>query len=393
MKPLGQSAYGTDPAAVLPEIKNPIMPKVELKPNDVSQPSADTSRESSDEISLFTIGSMLLAQRRLIFATTIFVTTLTVLPALFSPPRFTSSATAISAQNGNAGDSRLQGLAGQFGIRLGGSGGTVTTSPNFLVELARSRVILERILEDTVIAKGIDPSPMSDIADRPKLNRRDGQPNADEKLEKLIPELREVLSVSEVQTLSAVRVSVTTKSSDLSFVIAERLLEELNIFNQELGQSGAREERRFVENRLLEQEAVLRKAESALGAFLQSNRQFKSSPELSFEHDRLQREVDLQQQVLVGLAQTREEARVREVRNTPVISVIEPPIRAVQHDPRKRAQKGLLGVLGGFIVGVVLAIGIGIMREHGNSEDPEAQRFRALLREFLPSMRRPKGKE
>ncbi len=44
-----------------------------------------------------------------------------------------------------------------------------------------------------------------------------------------------------------------------------------------------------------------------------------------FEHDRLERPVSMRQELVTAMAQAYEQARVDEVRNTPVITVIDQP--------------------------------------------------------------------
>jgi len=88
-------------------------------------------------------------------------------------------------------------------------------------------------------------------------------------------------------------------------------------------QSQAAAERGFTEERMAEAQEELRAAENELQRFLQNNRQFQNSPELVFQHDRLQRRVAMRQQVYTSLVQSYEQARIDEVPNTPVITVVE----------------------------------------------------------------------
>ena len=104
--------------------------------------------------------------------------------------------------------------------------------------------------------------------------------------------------------------------------------------------------------------------------FLQTNRQL-GSPALTFQRDRLQREVQLQQQVVTSLAQQYEENRIREVRDTPVITVIEPPILAARPDARLRALILILGTAAGFCVALLTVVVHELWsREAGVAQDP-----------------------
>ena len=119
-------------------------------------------------------------------------------------------------------------------------------------------------------------------------------------------------------------------------------------------QSQAAAERAFIETRLAEVQDSLRAAEDRLERFLESNRQWAGSAELTFQRDRIQRQVVMQQQVFTSLAEAHEQARIGEVRNTPVITVVERPVRP---NPRWRVLKVALGMVLGGMLGVMLAFG------------------------------------
>jgi uncharacterized protein involved in exopolysaccharide biosynthesis len=147
-----------------------------------------------------------------------------------------------------------------------------------------------------------------------------------------------------------VSVAVRTRDPQVSLVIANRLIDGLNRFNRTTRQSQATEEREFTEGRLNEARAKVRAAEDALQSFLQRNRQFES-PQLAFERDRLQRELLFQQQIMTGLAQQYEEARIREVRDTPVITIVERPVLPAVPEPLHRARLLVL------FVGMMVTLG------------------------------------
>jgi uncharacterized protein involved in exopolysaccharide biosynthesis len=91
---------------------------------------------------------------------------------------------------------------------------------------------------------------------------------------------------------------------------------------------------------------------------LQQNRTFEQSPELTFTHDRLQREVSVQQQLYLSLAQAYEQARIDEVRNTPIITMIERPIMPVANPRMLFVKVGMA-----LLAGVALACLVAFLRE------------------------------
>jgi uncharacterized protein involved in exopolysaccharide biosynthesis len=168
------------------------------------------------------------------------------------------------------------------------------------------------------------------------------------------------------------------------------LLRGVNRFNSETRKSQAVAERQFVEARAAEAEIALRQAENRLQDFLQRNRVIGGSPELAFERDRLQREVTLRQQLYTSLLQNREEARIREVRDIPVITVIEAPQLPVLSEGRKSVFKALLGALVGSVVGLLIAFFTHVMTVTRRQSSSEAREFFTLLEGATPRFLRGK---
>ncbi len=326
-----------------------------------------------DEISLFALGSVLLQHRWRIVRWAFLGGMLATLTVLLKGVTWTASASFVPQ---GADDGGLRSLAGQFGVVIPGGAASATQSPEFYTDLLTSRVILGPIVDDTLVVVEEEGEPRAVL----ELLEVEGA-NPAELREEGIQALDESIRTSVARTTGVVTVSVKTAWPSVSLAITERLVEQVNRFNLQTRQSQAAQERRFVEARLATQRQSLLDAEGRLGAFLQANRQFENSPNLTFEFERLQREVALQQQVLVGLAQSYEEARIREVRDVPVITVIESPSLPARRDRRGVLLRGLLGVLVGGFLGVLVAFTGDMFARRRAEGDEEAARFAALLNE------------
>jgi uncharacterized protein involved in exopolysaccharide biosynthesis len=144
-------------------------------------------------------------------------------------------------------------------------------------------------------------------------------------------------------------------------MLAEQLvlsfLDEVNQFNLETRRSQAASERTFTEQRVQEVRHELRRAEDDLQRFLQRNRDYRNSPQLTFEQDRLAREVAVRQALYTTLSQALEKAKIEEVRDTPVITVVERPEMPAKPDGRGLLRKGLLALVVGTAIGVGFVLG------------------------------------
>ena len=110
------------------------------------------------------------------------------------------------------------------------------------------------------------------------------------------------------------------------------------------------------------------------------------APDLKFEEDGLTREISVRQQVFTTLTQIYEQARLEEVRDTPVLMVVEPAVQAPKADSRKLLLKVLVALfvgLGISIISVLFAKALGV----SSNPDPEG-RFKEVKEQAVADLRR-----
>jgi uncharacterized protein involved in exopolysaccharide biosynthesis len=325
-----------------------------------------------NDFSLLSLGSVLIRRRRTILVAALVGGILGLASSFISPRKYVSTSVFIP-QGADAGaSSGLALAASQLGIRVPATGGV--WGPPVYVELIRTRALLEPIALDTIeVAElGRKRVPVADLfgVEAPDPARRAAL---------AVNALRANIAANEVKPLGAVKVSVTTRWPTASLALAERLVRAINQFNLETRKSQATAERQFVDAQAAVAERALREAEDRLQAFLQQNRTFGGSPALAFTHNRLEREVSLRQQEYSSLLVNREEARIREVRDTPVITVIEPPRLPLTAESRRSAQRTVLGAVCGIMLAVVLVLLTnGIARAKGESSEAAREFFESL---------------
>lgn len=275
----------------------------------------------------------------------------------------------------------LGGLAAQFGLTLPTS--EVGQNPSFFQDLATSSEVLRQVVDSSYALGGQAPQRLDDIleakGDSPELRRDDA-----------VRRLGRVVSASVVAKTGLVKVSVRARDPVLAARVNATILALLDRFNLESRRTQAGAERRFTERRLGEVRDELREAEDRLQAFLQRNREYRNSPELSFQQDRLARDVAMRQQLYTTIAQAYEQAKVEEIRDTPVLSIVEPPRPPARPDPRGLLSLLLVAVAVGLALGVGLALLRAALAEAASPGIPdERQEFHRLRGVILVEIRRP----
>jgi G-rich domain on putative tyrosine kinase len=235
----------------------------------------------------------------------------------------------------------LAGLASQIGnLPIG-----TQTSAQFFGDLLGTYAVLRRVARDTFAWKG-HPVGLSAVYGY------DDQ-SEDLRVYKTVRRLRRALGVDVNVRTGVVRFTLEGRTPELAKALAESTLAALNIANIALRQKRAAAERAFTAERAEHAHEELASAEQVLAAFYQRNRSIANSPSLQVEEGQLRRQVDMAQQVYVQLRLQEEQAAVQEVRNTPAISVIDPPVLPVKRSWPRRQLAVVLGALIGFAIGSV----------------------------------------
>lgn len=334
------------------------------------------------EVSLLDLATTVLRHRRLIVMPPLVLFVLVVGFTLLRPRTYSAGASFIP-QSAASSLSRLAGFAAQLGVAV--PGGEVGASPDFYADFLSSDQLLRALVDGpyTVTINGTEER--GTLAQFYRITENDPAVAR----EKAVEALRDDFDVTTNVKSGIVSVSVKSRYPALALQVAEQTLTRVNDFNLQSRQTRAAAEREFIEGRLEELSAELRAAEDRLQSFLQQNREFSNSPQLRFQHDRLERAVQLQQQVYLTLAQGYEQARIDAVRNTPVISVVEQPILPARPDRRGTVIKGLLALVLGGLVGLGLALTRESMRSAARENPEQVGQFSRLRQATLADLRHP----
>ncbi len=306
------------------------------------------STQPGDDLTVSGLLEFLLRHRRLVLGTGLLAFLLVGGVALTRSRTYTSTA-RFMPQSSEGTLSQLSGLAATFGVSVPAT--DQGSSPNFYAELLKSRDVLRRTVESRYAFAARGDSMRGTLIELFETGRDSPAARRDAAAKALLKSIE----VGIGRETGTINLEVSTAWAELSQQVAGRMIQLVSDFNLHRLQTKAGAERRFVEARVDEAQDTLRAAEARLEGFLQRNRAYQNSPQLLFEHDRLERQVAMRQQVYTALAQSYEGARIDEVRNTPVITIMEPPDLPAKPDARLALVKGIFAGLVGLALGAFFA--------------------------------------
>jgi uncharacterized protein involved in exopolysaccharide biosynthesis len=149
--------------------------------------------------------------------------------------------------------------------------------------------------------------------------------------------LRTALDVSMDLKTSVLTLSIETKEPQLSADIVNTVVHSLDEFIRTKRITNASEQRKWIEERLVEVKADLSRAENNLKDFRERNRVVSGSPQLLLDQERLAREVQINSTMYIELKKQYEIVKIEEIKNIPIINVMDYARPAAKKDKPKKA--------------------------------------------------------
>lgn len=324
-------------------------------------PSASPDGRGAEPSALVLVETLIRHWRR-VTGFTFGVGVLTAALSLLLPPTYQATFSFFpQAKAGTKLPGSLASLAGQFGVAISDE---PTQSPQFYASLLGSRATLQPVL----FARFANPdsSQGSDSLSLIDIYRTAGRTPA-ERTENGLLRLTRSIDASLDALTGIVTVKVSARDPSLAAAIAGRLMQQLNTFNIEARRQQARERLAYAERTSAEAESTLVRAEDALEHFYAGNRQYQSSPSLTFEEQRLRRQVDMAQDLYLNLMRQYQGAEVDEANDVPVLVPIDQPVAPTRRTRPKRRVLVIVAMFLGFAtISAVVVIG-----EYGRRASPE----------------------
>ena len=294
--------------------------------------------------------------------------------AIVFKPVYTAEYSFVVEDEKSGGLGGALGLASQFGIDLGGGGGSGAFSGDNLLELMRSRSIVQKALlkqvsfdnkTKTLIEHYIDFNEMREgWQKKPELNKMLTFPvnvnpgSFTRQQDSLITAVHQniiqnFLSVAKIdRKLSIIKVEVKSTNENFSKYFAEALVDQVSQFYVETKTMKASQNVRILQHKV---DSVRQKLNSAISGVASSNDMNPNAnpSKMILRAPSQQRQVDVQANtaILTQLVTNLEISKVTLSKETPLIQVIDQPVF-----PLKKQRMGKLKslVIGGILGGILI---------------------------------------
>ena len=232
----------------------------------------------------------------------------------------------------------LAGLASLAGVNV--SGGDISrlypvilTSESVLTGVIDRRYLTDRFKDSVNLIQ--------------YLELAEGSPakNLDEALKRL----KDLMAVNLDVKTNVVSASVEMREPRLAADVLNAALTEMDLFLREKRTTGATEQRKWIESRLVQVNVELRGAEESLKDFREKNRRVMDSPQLMLEQERLAREVQVKGTIDLELRKQAEIAKIDEIKQITTINVLDEGREPVKKERPKRATNAVIAFLLAFV--------------------------------------------
>jgi uncharacterized protein involved in exopolysaccharide biosynthesis len=319
-------------------------------PTESEIPAISEGAKEESSIHWIEILSVLWNSKKLIAYVTGSVTVIAVIVSLLLPEYYRSTATLLpETEKGKL--SALGGisdLAALAGVSVGGEVSLAKLYPTII----KSEAVLQNVIyaryQTRKFNKPVNLVEFWEIEGKTR----------EQEYEAALKTLRDELEVSLDNRTNVVTISILTREPQLSADIVNNVTKELDRFIRTKRTTNASEQRKWIEDRLVEVKADLEKSENRLKEFREKNRRVADSPQLLLEQERLIREVTINSTIYTELKKQQEIVKIEEIKNIPIINVMDDGRAAARKEKPKRATIVLVSVFLSVAASMVYVIAV-----------------------------------
>ncbi|NHZ85157.1 MAG: hypothetical protein GWP19_04675 [Planctomycetia bacterium] len=279
-----------------------------------------------------------------------------VIYVLFIAKPIYTSETTLLLINSGGNQSRLSGLAGQFGFSLPLQDDNVNyLSAETLPEILSSRTLAKSLLHTDFNSREFNEptSLLNIITNQKNIDSAD----SNKIIVNAIKQVSEnILEIKRIKNKPMFTLLVNSPEPQLSAEISAVIITELEKLQSDFTKHELLNKKEFILERLDDVQNELNQAETKLKTFREQNLQISLSPTLLLHQERLQREIEIQTQIYISLKQQFEQVKIEEAQNKSWLKIIDPPNIPIYHSKPKRKIIVILTGLIGLTIGGIIAV-------------------------------------
>ena len=315
------------------------------------------------EIYLDDILNLFWNHKKNIFIITIAITFVAIVYSLVLTPLYSSYVSIYPTKKQNKSNflGNIEGIASTFGINVGNIDQNLFYIPDIVDSRFLKKAVIENKWQTRVKNNKINLIEFWEIGSKNKFNllsiflnyffsSKGESLKYLEQMELAIIKLNKQISVK-VEDSGLILIEILMEEPNLSADIANFISEYIKNYVSEIVSFQSSKNRIFINDRLNYSKKELTKSEKKLTDFRKKNPLALDTPDLQLERGRLLRNVEVNKQVYITLRQQHEIAKIEELKEIPVINILDKGEPAVKRFSPKRKKI----VLSSFIFSIFIS--------------------------------------
>lgn len=337
------------------------------------QPIRQDDQFDEDSVSFIDILLVIIKNFKWVILTPTLTCIIAIIYVLFIAEPVYMATAKILPTGGSTASSQLGGLAAQFGVTVPGSENAGITAIVVYPEIIKSRLVARAVLQRTFDTQRYGPQ--KTLLQILTYGNTEPVEDMDTLVQTATLSLHDMIYVFSERRATVITLSVTAFEPQLAADITTAVIEELDLHQQQFLTARIKEKKQFIEERIETVEDELEAAEETLRDFRDQNRQF-SSAALLLTQERLIREVEVVAGIFLTLKQQYELTKIKEVEETAMVYVLDPPEAPLKKSKPKRK---MIVILAGFF-GIGLGLGFVFIKDYFEHSTVKYEKEMSMLK-------------
>ena len=321
-------------------------------PNDWNENSSGNKDNINDinKFSFYRTKAILNKNRKIFWGFPLTVTFLTIIYVFWiANPVYTSTSKVLPISEDGSSSNGFSGMAAQLGINIPISIGGTVPWDEIYPEIVKSSDLLTSILAEKYVTQKYGDKTLKEILINEHSLSKYSEKDQDNRA---MIELRKMITIIKDRLSPVVTLEISAFEPLFSAELSNILINKSGQIQRQLKTNRVRQKRLFIEERLTEVSAEMKKMEKELREFREYNRNISSSPSLTMRVQEMGREIDLQNSLYVTLKTQHEKAKIDEVERDDMVQVIDGPNIPTKLTRPRRGLAVMFSLFFGLFMGI-----------------------------------------